>query len=104
MSDIDYEEDEIIQKQELLQEEIVDKNYDKNDFINFCLFKKENGDDLNELTLEELKNIIREFQESQALSGDSSQDNWLEDLSQDNWLEDLSQKDNINKLIMKIFV
>ena len=54
-SDIDYEEDEFIQNWGLLQEEIVDKNYDKTDFINFCLFKKENGDDLNEWTLEELK-------------------------------------------------
>ena len=103
-SDIDYEDDELIQKQDLFQEEIVNKNYDKTDFIYFCLFKKENGGYLNEWTLEELKNIIHEFQESQALSGDSSQDNWLEDLSQDNWLEDLSQNDNINKLILKIFV
>ena len=54
-SDIDYENDEISQKQDLFQEEIVDKNYDKTDFIYFCLFKKENGGYLNEWTLEELK-------------------------------------------------
>ena len=35
------EADEVIQaKQNLLQSEIIDKNYDKTAFINFCLSKK----------------------------------------------------------------
>ena len=38
--------EEIQAKQYLLQSEIIDKNYDKTAFINFCLSKKENGDDL----------------------------------------------------------
>ena len=58
-------EDEIQQKQQLLQTEIMDKNYDKNSFINFCLSKKENGDDLSNWTLSELQEIIKEFASTQ---------------------------------------
>ena len=57
--------EEIQAKQVLLQTEIIDKNYDKNAFINFCLSKKENGDDLNNWTLEELKEIVNEFVSTQ---------------------------------------
>ena len=46
--------DEFLQKQNLLQSEIIEKNYDKRAFINFCLSRKDNGDDLNNWTLEEL--------------------------------------------------
>ena len=58
-------EEEIQQKQQLLQTEIIDKNYDKTSFINFCLSKKENGDDLSNWTISELQGIIKEFQDSQ---------------------------------------
>jgi hypothetical protein len=57
--------DEIQAKQTLLQTEIIEKNYDKTAFINFCLSKKENGDDLNNWTTEELTEIVREFVNSQ---------------------------------------
>ena len=59
------EEEEIQQKQMLLQSEIIDKNLDKTSFINYCLSKKENGDDLNNWTLAELQAIVKEFVESQ---------------------------------------
>ena len=59
------EGDDIQQKQILLQTEIIEKNYDKTAFINFCLSKKENGDDLNNWTLDELKEIVTEFVNSQ---------------------------------------
>ena len=58
-------DDEIQQKQMLLQTEIIDKNLDKTSFINFCLSKKENGDDLSNWTLAELQEIVKEFTESQ---------------------------------------
>ena len=61
-------EDEINRKKDLLQKEIVDKNYDKTQFINFCLSKKENGDDLNEYTYEELSSFVKEFVSSQQSS------------------------------------
>ena len=62
---MDAGEDEIQQKQELLQREIIDKNLDKTSFINFCLSKKENGDDLSNWTLSELEATVKEFVESQ---------------------------------------
>ena len=55
------ENDEITAKQTLLQSEIIEKNYDKTAFINFCLSKKENGDDLNNWSLDELTQIVQEF-------------------------------------------
>ena len=58
--------EEIQAKQDLLNNEIITKNYDKNAFINFCLSKKENGDDLNNWTLEELKEIVSEFVSTQT--------------------------------------
>ena len=64
MKDLDNMED-IKKKQNILQKEIIDKNYDKTAFINFCLWKKEDGDDLNNWTLEELKEIVEEFVKSQ---------------------------------------
>lgn len=57
--------EEIQAKQTLLQTEIIEKNYDKTAFINFCLSKKENGDDLNNWSLDELKQIVEEFVNTQ---------------------------------------
>lgn len=48
-------------KQELLKKEIIDKNLDKDSFLDFCMQKKENGDDLDNWTIEELKETINEF-------------------------------------------
>ena len=59
-------EEETQSKQTLLQTEIIEKNYDKTAFINFCLSKKENGDDLNNWTLAELTDIVKEFVNSQG--------------------------------------
>ena len=59
------EDEEIQAKQTLLQSEIIEKNYDKTAFINFCLSKKENGDDLNNWTLDELTQIVQEFVSTQ---------------------------------------
>ena len=57
--------DEIQAKQQLLQKEIIEKNYDKGSFINFCLSKRDNGDDLNNWTLSELETIVKEFVSTQ---------------------------------------
>ena len=53
--------DEITRKQNLLQKEIIGNNYDKEAFVNFCLSKKEEGDDLNNYTYEELEAVVKEF-------------------------------------------
>ena len=60
------EDSEIQAKQTLLQSEIIEKKYDKTAFINFCLSKKENGDDLNNWTLDELTEIVKEFVSTQT--------------------------------------
>ena len=69
--------DDFIQKQNLLQTEIIEKNYDKTAFINFCLSKKENGDDLNNWSLEELTQIVKDFVKyhNQDNNTDSKQNN-----------------------------
>ena len=64
----DNSDDQIKAKQTLLQTEIIEKNYDKTAFINFCLSKKENGDDLNNWTLAQLTEIVHEFVSSQGVS------------------------------------
>ena len=51
-------EKELEEKKNLLQTEILDKNYDQIKFVEFCLSKKPNGDDLTIWSLEELKNTI----------------------------------------------
>ena len=60
---------EIQAKQQLLQSEIIEKNYDKGSFINFCLSKRDNGDDLNNWTLSELEGIVKEFVATQNPQG-----------------------------------
>ena len=48
-------EQDIEMKQNLIKSTIIDKNYDKNAFFNFCMSKKEEGgDNLANWTMEEL--------------------------------------------------
>ena len=56
------EENEIEVKKQFLTEEIINKGYNTNDFLNFCLSKKENGDDLANWLFNELKECVKEFQ------------------------------------------
>ena len=58
------QEDQLLLKQNLLQAEILEKNYDQDDFLNYCTSQKENGDDLNNWTYEELKTCVKNFQEN----------------------------------------
>ena len=48
-------------KKDLLQKEIIDRNFNKEQFIDFCSVKKNNGDDLSRWTLGELKEVVNEF-------------------------------------------
>ena len=50
-----------LKKQELLKTEIIDKNLDKDAFLDFCIQKKDNGDDLDNWAVEELWETITEF-------------------------------------------
>ena len=58
------EPDQLQLKQELLKSEILDKNLDQMKFLQYCISQKENGDDLNNWTMEELKTCVINFQES----------------------------------------
>ena len=58
-------EDNLEQKKQYLTDEIINKNYNVNNFINYCQKKKENGDDLTNWSLDELKQCVSEFQNEQ---------------------------------------
>ena len=100
--------EEIQAKQALLQTEIIEKNYDKTAFINFCLSKKENGDDLNNWSLDELKEIVNEFintqtevhieaqPEPQSHNEPSQQDNQKQQDGQDIKKEDIEKMEKFN--------
>ena len=57
-------QDQLLIKQQLLKDEIVNKNFDQMEFLNYCISQKENGDDLNNWTYDELKLCVSNFQES----------------------------------------
>ena len=57
---------DIEQKQNLLKEEILDKQYDQEKFIQFCMNKKSGGDDLSQWTYGELQEIIEEFKRANS--------------------------------------
>jgi hypothetical protein len=91
------EDEEIQAKQSLLQTEIIEKNYDKTAFINFCLSKKENGDDLNNWTLDELTEIVREFVNSQTQSqADTGTGEVKQDGQQEIKKEDIEKMEKFN--------
>ena len=78
--------EDLQKKEALIQKEIIDKKYDKASFINFCITKKENGDDLNNWTLGELTIVISQFLAKQPKSQVSKQNN-----------EKIAQKDELKK-------
>ena len=67
-------EDEQESKQQFLREEILEKNYDPQSFIDFLITKKgETAADINNWSLEELKLIVVEFKNYQNSNNDISQ-------------------------------
>ena len=61
----EQEPDQLQLKQQLLKSEIIDKNLDQMKFLQYCISQKENGDDLNNWTFDELKTCVNNFQESE---------------------------------------
>ena len=53
--------EEKINKQKLLKSEIIDRCYDQSAFIEFCMQQKKDGDDLDNWTYDELKEVIQKF-------------------------------------------
>ena len=94
-------DEEIQAKQTLLQTEIIEKNYDKTAFINFCLSKKENGDDLNNWTLDELTQIVHEFVSTQNQTTQGQTELKIEETNQSGQKEGEGQeikKEDIEKM------
>ena len=58
---LEHNDKDLEEKKSLLQTEILDKNYDQVKFVEFCLSKKPNGDDLTIWSLDELKSTVQEF-------------------------------------------
>ena len=58
------EEELLHLKQAYLKSEILDKNLDQNKFLDFCISQKENGEDLNNWSFDELKILVQNFNES----------------------------------------
>ena len=86
-------EDQLVKKQELLKKEIVSKDYDPNKFLQFCLYQKENGDDMNNWTYEELKECVERFiegEESEKIKREKEKEK-----SEKNNLENNKEKNNI---------
>ncbi len=60
-SDKGEELDELTKKKNLLQNEIVNGNYNKDQFIDYCLALKPYGDDLSQWSYDELKSTVNSF-------------------------------------------
>lgn len=58
---MNQEDNQLHLKQEIIKAEILDKNYDKDKFLQFIVSKKEQGDDLSRWSLLELNEAILEF-------------------------------------------
>ena len=54
-------QDQLSLKQELLKAEIIAKDYDGQEFLQYCIKLRENGDDMNNWTYEELKLVVQNF-------------------------------------------
>ena len=53
---------DIERKQNYLKEQIVDKGYDQQKFLDYCMEKNANADDLGAWNFDDLKKIVEEFQ------------------------------------------
>ena len=94
-------EKDLEEKKNLLQAEILDKNYDQIKFVEFCLSKKPNGDDLTIWSLEELKNTIQEFISKFPKTNPQDQ---MQNLNINNTINSNNYNDNFQKDIENISV
>ena len=93
-------DEEKIKKQKLLKNEIIDRCYDQNAFIEFCMQERKDGDDLNNWTYDELKNVIQKFI-TKINSEYINQDKEQEIIIKEN-IEEVNTKENNNQNINKI--
>lgn len=62
-------------KLNLIKREITNKNYARKDFMNYCLLKKNNGDNIDNWTLDELSSLVHEFQQNNIPQEEIENDN-----------------------------
>ena len=66
-------EEELESKQQYLRQEIIDKGYDPSDFNSFmCNIRQEENIDLNSWSLDELKSVVINYQQSQLQKEENS--------------------------------
>ena len=107
-------DEELELKRNLLQKEIIEGNYNKEQFIDYCLALKPYGDDISQWTYEELKSTVisfityhkqeelKEKQEEQMKNQYQVQNNQMENqinnfFEENNKINDLNNNTNITK-------
>ena len=81
---IENNQDQLSLKQELLKNEIIAKNYDGQKFLEYCINLKENGDDMNNWTYEELKLVVENFKADYDLKKEKSKEQIKKEITQEN--------------------
>ena len=101
---------DIEQKKQFLREEIINEGFNANDFLHFCLSKKENGDDLMNWDYNELKQCVKDFkfqvenknEFNKAREGTSMKSFLFSNLPQSNNNANIIQSSQINQKIKNI--
>ena len=97
------EDEDKEEKQTFLREEIIDKKYDSQSFIEFLSTKKdENADDINNWTLDELKVLVEEFKKTNQPLSSQEIDNPQIDTGDNTNEIQLEVGDNTNELQSEI--
>ena len=114
-NDKNEEQDEELElKRNLLQKEIIEGNYNKEQFIDYCLALKPYGDDISQWTYDELKSTVNSFisyhkqeelkekQEEQMKNQYQVQNNQMENqinnfFEENNKINDLNNNTNITR-------
>ena len=97
---------DIEQKQNYLINEIMNQNYDPEKFSYYISNLKENGTDLNNWTLEELKEIVISFKKQEDAGTNNNQENIekeVENVRNSFILSKSDTKENINNPYNQIF-
>ena len=82
-------------KLNLIKREITNKNYARRDFMNFCLFKKNNGDNIDNWTIDELSSLVHEFQQNNNPQEEIDNDIYSEENEmEDNYFENENENKN----------
>ena len=111
---MENKDDELHLKQNYLKHEILDKDIDQNKFLDYCISIKENGDDINSWTFDELKECVANFnklleqesqkkeeQKSAQLNSFLSNTNMNININMDNNINTNSQPQNQNQSNLK---